>query len=88
MALPTGGCDGLQCVMCAVQCTHTIMTHTHILTPHKYKHPPSSCTLQKHREQLEAGKTHDELWNASQLEMVYLGKMHGFMRMYWAKKVG
>lgn len=40
-----------------------------------------------HREQLEAGKTHDELWNASQLEMVHRGKMHGFMRMYWAKKI-
>ncbi|KAG2489952.1 hypothetical protein HYH03_011582 [Edaphochlamys debaryana] len=39
------------------------------------------------REQLEAGRTHDELWNASQLEMVHMGKMHGFMRMYWAKKI-
>lgn len=35
------------------------------------------------RDQLEEGKTHDDLWNASQLEMVHLGKMHGFMRMYW-----
>nr|AAQ18175.1 type II CPD DNA photolyase [Pityrogramma austroamericana] len=39
------------------------------------------------QEELEKGKTHDELWNASQLEMVHLGKMHGFMRMYWAKKI-
>ncbi|KAJ3682608.1 hypothetical protein LUZ60_015181 [Juncus effusus] len=39
------------------------------------------------REQLEKGKTADPLWNASQLEMVYYGKMHGFMRMYWAKKI-
>ncbi|XP_015697109.2 deoxyribodipyrimidine photo-lyase [Oryza brachyantha] len=39
------------------------------------------------REQLENAKTHDPLWNASQLEMVYHGKMHGFMRMYWAKKI-
>ena len=38
-------------------------------------------------EQLEKGETFDELWNASQLEMVHTGKMHGFMRMYWAKKV-
>lgn len=37
--------------------------------------------------ELEAAKTHDELWNAAQLEMAYLGKMHGFMRMYWAKKI-
>ncbi|CAI0413918.1 unnamed protein product, partial [Linum tenue] len=28
-----------------------------------------------------------QLWNASQLEMVVYGKMHGFMRMYWAKKI-
>jgi len=39
------------------------------------------------REKLEAGKTHDELWNAAQLELVHGGKMHGFMRMYWAKKI-
>ena len=38
-------------------------------------------------DQLEKGKTHDKLWNAAQLEMVYSGKMHGFMRMYWAKKI-
>ena len=39
------------------------------------------------RGQLERGQTHDELWNAAQKEMVVSGKMHGFMRMYWAKKV-
>ncbi|CAL5437159.1 unnamed protein product [Camellia sinensis] len=39
------------------------------------------------REQLEKAQTADPLWNASQLEMVYGGKMHGFMRMYWAKKI-
>ncbi|KAK9991677.1 hypothetical protein SO802_026662 [Lithocarpus litseifolius] len=39
------------------------------------------------REQLEKAKTADPLWNASQLEMVYYGKMHGFMWMYWAKKI-
>ncbi len=39
------------------------------------------------RQELEEGKTHDLLWNAAQLEMVHSGKMHGFMRMYWAKKV-
>uniref|UniRef100_A0A7S2PXV1 Deoxyribodipyrimidine photo-lyase n=1 Tax=Zooxanthella nutricula TaxID=1333877 RepID=A0A7S2PXV1_9DINO len=38
-------------------------------------------------EQLEAGKTHDDLWNASQLQLVREGKMHGFLRMYWAKKI-
>ncbi|XP_057978168.1 deoxyribodipyrimidine photo-lyase isoform X2 [Malania oleifera] len=39
------------------------------------------------REQLEKAQTADPLWNASQLEMVHFGKMHGFMRMYWAKKI-
>jgi deoxyribodipyrimidine photo-lyase len=37
--------------------------------------------------QLEEGRTHEDLWNAAQLEMVHTGKMHGFMRMYWAKKI-
>lgn len=38
-------------------------------------------------EQFEQAQTHDELWNAAQLEMVLYGKMHGYMRMYWAKKI-
>jgi deoxyribodipyrimidine photo-lyase len=38
-------------------------------------------------EQLEAGETHDDLWNAAQLEMQITGKMHGYLRMYWAKKI-
>ena len=37
--------------------------------------------------QFEKGKTHDALWNAAQREMVTRGKMHGYMRMYWAKKI-
>jgi deoxyribodipyrimidine photo-lyase len=37
--------------------------------------------------QLAAAQTHDDLWNAAQNQMVRSGKMHGFMRMYWAKKV-
>ncbi len=36
---------------------------------------------------MEAARTHDSLWNAAQLEMVHRGKMHGYMRMYWAKKI-
>ena len=38
-------------------------------------------------EQLERGETHDELWNASQLQMVHFGWMHNYMRMYWGKKI-
>ena len=54
-------------------------------------------TLDKHRrdkreyiyteEQFERGLTFDVLWNAAQLEMKLTGKMHGYMRMYWAKKI-
>lgn len=39
------------------------------------------------KEQLEKGETHDPLWNAAQKELVKRGKMHGYMRMYWAKKI-
>jgi deoxyribodipyrimidine photo-lyase len=39
------------------------------------------------RQQLEHAQTHDELWNAAQLEMVRQGTMHGYMRMYWGKKI-
>jgi deoxyribodipyrimidine photo-lyase len=54
-------------------------------------------TLNEHRddkrefvyklEDFENASTHDDLWNAAQMEMVREGKMHGFMRMYWAKKI-
>ncbi|KAF5180401.1 Deoxyribodipyrimidine photo-lyase [Thalictrum thalictroides] len=39
------------------------------------------------KEQLEKANTADPLWNASQLEMVHYGKLHGFLRMYWGKKI-
>ena len=38
-------------------------------------------------QEFEEGRTHDDLWNASQLQLVSEGKLHGFLRMYWAKKV-
>jgi deoxyribodipyrimidine photo-lyase len=54
-------------------------------------------TLNEHRadprqplysmEHLEQGRTHDELWNAAQRDMVQRGKMPGYLRMYWAKKI-
>ena len=36
---------------------------------------------------LEAGETHDPLWNAAQKEMTLTGRMHNYLRMYWAKKL-
>ncbi|MGD8915264.1 MAG: deoxyribodipyrimidine photo-lyase [Syntrophobacterales bacterium] len=60
-------------------------------------HPWAQKTLNEHRgdkreylyssEEFEEAKTHDDLWNAAQMEMVLKGKMHGYMRMYWAKKI-
>ena len=60
-------------------------------------HKWAQLTLNDHRndereylyplEQFESAETHDQLWNAAQREMVFNGKMHGYMRMYWAKKI-
>ena len=36
---------------------------------------------------LENAETHDELWNAAQLQMLHYGWMHNYLRMYWAKKI-
>jgi deoxyribodipyrimidine photo-lyase len=38
-------------------------------------------------QDFEGAKTHDAYWNATQKEMVLTGKMHGYMRMYWGKKI-
>lgn len=38
-------------------------------------------------EELEYAKTDDEEWNSAQKELVTEGKMHGYVRMYWAKKL-
>ncbi len=39
------------------------------------------------RGEWERAATHDDLWNAAQTEMLRRGKMHGYLRMYWAKKI-
>lgn len=36
---------------------------------------------------LETANTHDKAWNKAQMQMITTGKMHGYMRMYWAKKI-
>jgi deoxyribodipyrimidine photo-lyase len=38
-------------------------------------------------KELDEGKTHDDLWNAAEIQLKREGKMHGFLRMYWAKKI-
>lgn len=37
--------------------------------------------------ELENAETHDKYWNSAQKEMLITGKMHGYMRMYWGKKI-
>ncbi|MFC1948118.1 deoxyribodipyrimidine photo-lyase [Chloroflexota bacterium] len=54
-------------------------------------------TLNEHRgdireyiyntEEFEHAQTHDPYWNTAQREMIATGKMHGYMRMYWGKKI-
>ena len=39
------------------------------------------------RKALRRCKTHDPLWNAAQCQLRVTGKMHGFLGMYWAKKI-
>lgn len=39
------------------------------------------------RDDFENARTHDPYWNAAQNEMRVTGKMHGYMRMYWGKKI-
>jgi deoxyribodipyrimidine photo-lyase len=50
----------------------------HTRDPREYTYTP---------KEFEQAKTHDPAWNAAQLEMVQSGKMHGYMRMYWGKKI-
>ncbi len=38
-------------------------------------------------DEFESAATHDPLWNAAQTQMVEKGKMHSYLRMYWAKKI-
>jgi deoxyribodipyrimidine photo-lyase len=54
-------------------------------------------TLNEHRsdkrdyiyslEEFEEANTHDKVWNFAQKQMVETGKMHSYLRMYWAKKI-
>ncbi|MGL6075421.1 MAG: deoxyribodipyrimidine photolyase [Fimbriiglobus sp.] len=59
--------------------------------------PWALATLTKHAsdrreyvytlEEFEASKTHDEIWNAAQTELVKTGRIHNYLRMLWGKKV-
>ncbi len=45
------------------------------------RNPCYDCT------QLERAATHDPLWNAAQKELLVRGRIHGYYRMYWGKKI-
>jgi deoxyribodipyrimidine photo-lyase len=53
------------------------------LEAHRKDRRPHLYTL----EQLSEAATHDPYWNAAMEEMRLTGKMHGYMRMYWGKKI-
>jgi deoxyribodipyrimidine photo-lyase len=57
-------------------CRATLLAHAKDRRPHLYT-----------PRQLEGARTHDPYWNAAQTEMVLTGTMHGYMRMYWGKKI-
>lgn len=60
-------------------------------------HEWAQKTLDEHRndvreytysfDQFDHGKTHEILWNTCQTELKTTGKLHGYLRMYWAKKI-
>jgi len=54
----------------------TLEEHMHDKREHEYN-----------LEYLQSCKTHDDAWNAAQSQLQKTGKMHGYMRMYWAKKI-
>jgi deoxyribodipyrimidine photo-lyase len=61
---------------CEVWARQTLAEHRNDSRPYRYG-----------ESQLEAADTHDPLWNAAQAQMVTTGWMHGYVRMYWAKKI-
>ncbi len=71
----------------------------HVHDPGDLQNLPEWCreNMQKHArdvrdpvytaKQLEHAETYDELWNATEREMLLTGKIHGYYRMYWGKKI-
>ncbi len=39
------------------------------------------------RPEWESASTHDPYWNSAQKELLLTGRIHGYMRMYWGKKI-
>jgi deoxyribodipyrimidine photo-lyase len=53
------------------------------LAEHADDHRPHVYSL----EQFELAKTHDDLWNAAQRQLVREGRIHNYLRMLWGKKI-
>jgi deoxyribodipyrimidine photo-lyase len=53
------------------------------LAKHVNDHRPYVYTV----EAFEAGRTHDPLWNAAQMQLVREGRIHNYLRMLWGKKI-
>jgi deoxyribodipyrimidine photo-lyase len=74
-------------------------TASHVAGYEQYESLPTWAreTLDSHRsdirehlytpEQLEAAQTHDPLWNAAQRQLLREGRIHGYLRMLWGKKI-
>lgn len=39
------------------------------------------------REEFDLARTHDDLWNAAQNQLVQEGRIHNYLRMLWGKKI-
>ncbi|UJZ89069.1 DNA photolyase [Erannis ankeraria nucleopolyhedrovirus] len=58
----------------------------------RFDNAPNNLHLNKkqhcyNRKELDNAKTHDKLWNDAQTQLKGQGRMHGHVRMYWAKKI-
>jgi deoxyribodipyrimidine photo-lyase len=51
------------------------------------EHAADPRTVVYTRQQFESAATYDPLWNATQKELLLRGKIHGYYRMYWGKKI-
>jgi len=51
----------------------------------KHENDPREHIYSAH--DLEHANTHDAAWNAAQTQLRTTGNIHGYMRMYWAKKL-
>ena len=53
------------------------------LNEHAGDERPHLYTLEQFRD----AETHDELWNAAQRQLLREGRIHGYLRMLWGKKI-